>query len=48
MRDFKPLTLANMRLNGVHSVIASCPNCGRSADELDPPRLAYEPTAGCS
>jgi hypothetical protein len=32
MRGFKPMTLANMRLNGVRSVIASCANCGRSAD----------------
>ena len=71
-----PMTLANMRLNGVRSVSASCANCGRSADvnvdllpetphsprgwqpaplqqlrrqnDIDPPRLAYEPTAGCS
>ena len=27
-----PMTLANMRANGVRSVIASCANCGRSAD----------------
>ena len=27
-----PMTLANMRLNGVRSVIAACANCGRSAD----------------
>jgi hypothetical protein len=27
-----PMTLANMRQNGVRSVIASCANCGRSAD----------------
>ena len=26
------MTLANMRLNGVHMVTASCANCGRSAD----------------
>jgi hypothetical protein len=32
MRGFKPMTLANMRLNGVRSVIASCANCGHSAD----------------
>ena len=32
MRGFKPMTLANMRLNGVRSVIAACANCGRSAD----------------
>ena len=32
MRGFEPMTLANMRLNGVRSVIASCANCGRSAD----------------
>jgi hypothetical protein len=27
-----PMTLANMRLNGVCMVTASCANCGRSAD----------------
>ena len=27
-----PMTLANMRLNGVRLVTASCANCGRSAD----------------
>jgi recombinational DNA repair protein (RecF pathway) len=27
-----PMTLANMRQNGVRAVIASCANCGRSAD----------------
>jgi hypothetical protein len=32
MRGFAPMTLANMRHNGVRSVIASCANCGRSAD----------------
>ena len=32
MRGFEPMTLANMRLNGVRSVIAACANCGRSAD----------------
>ena len=32
MRGFKPMTLANMRLNGVRMVTASCANCGRSAD----------------
>jgi DNA-directed RNA polymerase subunit RPC12/RpoP len=32
MRSFEPMTLANMRLNGVRMVIASCANCGRSAD----------------
>ena len=32
MPDFKPLTLANMRQNGVRSVTASCANCGRSTD----------------
>jgi hypothetical protein len=32
MRDFKPMTLANMRLNGVRAVIAACANCGHSAD----------------
>ena len=29
---FKPMSLANMRANGVRSVIASCANCGRSAE----------------
>ena len=32
MRGFKPMTLANMRLNGVRMVTAACANCGRSAD----------------
>jgi transposase InsO family protein len=32
MRGFEPMTLANMRLNGIRTVIASCANCGRSAD----------------
>ena len=32
MRGFERMTLANMRLNGVRSVIAACANCGRSAD----------------
>jgi hypothetical protein len=27
-----PMTLANMRSNGVHAVAATCANCGRSAD----------------
>jgi hypothetical protein len=27
-----PMSLANMRENGVRSVIALCANCGRSAD----------------
>ena len=27
-----PMTLANIRLNGVRMVAASCANCGRSAD----------------
>jgi hypothetical protein len=27
-----PMTLANMRQNGVRAVITSCANCGRSAD----------------
>ena len=27
-----PMTLMNMRLNGVRMVTASCANCGRSAD----------------
>jgi DNA-directed RNA polymerase subunit RPC12/RpoP len=32
MRGFEPISLANMRANGVRSVTASCANCGRSAD----------------
>ena len=32
MRGFEPMTLANMRANGVRSVIALCANCGRSVD----------------
>jgi hypothetical protein len=32
MRRFEPMSLANMRQNGVRSVIATCANCGRSAD----------------
>jgi hypothetical protein len=32
MRGFEPMSLANMRANGVRSVTASCANCGRSAD----------------
>ena len=32
MRGFEPMTLSNMRLNGIRMVIASCANCGRSAD----------------
>jgi hypothetical protein len=29
---FSPMTLANMRTNGVYSVIASCEGCGHKAD----------------
>ena len=32
MRGFERMTLANMRLNGVRSVSATCANCGRSTD----------------
>jgi hypothetical protein len=32
MRGFERMTLANMRLHGVRSVIAACVNCGRSTD----------------
>jgi hypothetical protein len=32
MRGFELMTLAYMRLNGIRMVIASCANCGRSAD----------------
>jgi hypothetical protein len=32
MRGFERMTLANMRLNGVRSVIAACASCGRSPD----------------
>ena len=28
----QPMTIANMRENGVRSVIAPCANCGRAAD----------------
>jgi hypothetical protein len=27
-----PMTLANMRRNGVHAVIATCQSCGHNAD----------------
>jgi hypothetical protein len=32
MRRFEPMSLSNMRQNGVRSVITTCANCGRSAD----------------
>jgi hypothetical protein len=32
MRRFEPMSLASMRQNGVRSVIATCANCGCSAD----------------
>ncbi len=69
MRGFKPMTLANMRQNGVRQLrrLRRCqrrrpvgdpdsPRGRRAAplqqlrrqDDLDPPRLAYEPTAGRS
>jgi D-alanine-D-alanine ligase-like ATP-grasp enzyme len=32
MRGFEPMSLANMRANGVRSVIAACANCGHQAD----------------
>ena len=32
MRGFEPMTLTNMRANGVRSIIAACANCGGSAD----------------
>jgi hypothetical protein len=32
MRGFERMTLANMRLHGVRSVIAPCANCGRLTD----------------
>jgi hypothetical protein len=32
MRAFKPMTLANMRQNGVRAVIATCEACNHSAD----------------
>jgi hypothetical protein len=32
MRRFEPMTLANMRQNGVRMVTATCAHCGRSAD----------------
>jgi hypothetical protein len=32
-RDFgPPMTLKNMRINGVHAVIAACEACGHKAD----------------
>jgi hypothetical protein len=43
-----PMTLANMRLNGVRMVTASCANCGRSADvNVDTlPESVHVPQAG--
>ena len=32
LKSFTPMTLANMRANGVRVVIAQCESCGRSAD----------------
>ena len=32
MHAFKPMTLANMRQNGVRAVTATCEACGREAD----------------
>jgi hypothetical protein len=32
MHGFEPMTLTNMRANGVRSIIAACANCGGSAD----------------
>ena len=32
MRGLKPMTLANMRQNGVRAVAAKCANCGHEAD----------------
>jgi hypothetical protein len=32
MRAFRPMTLANMRQNGVRAVTATCEACGREAD----------------
>ena len=45
MRGFERMTLANMRLHGVRSVIAACANCGRSTDvHVDQlPRLLLSP-----
>ena len=50
MRGFKPMTLANMRLNGVRMEIRSCANCDRSADvDVDLlPETITVPEAGCS
>jgi DNA-directed RNA polymerase subunit RPC12/RpoP len=43
-----PMSLANMRLNGVRMVTASCANCGRSADvNVDAlPERVHVPEAG--
>ena len=48
MPRFEPMTLANMRQNGVRAVIASCANCGRSADVYvgHLAREAHRPEAG--
>jgi hypothetical protein len=43
-----PMTLANMRANGVRAVTATCANCGRSADvNVDAlPENVHVPEAG--
>ena len=43
-----PMTLANMHLNGVRMVTATCANCGRSADvNVDNlPETLHVPDAG--
>ena len=48
MRGFKPMTLANMRANGVRMVTASCANCGapRPTSMPTPCRKPTVPEAG--
>ena len=43
-----PMTLANMRLNGVRAVIAKCEACGREADVIVDalPATTFVPEAG--
>ena len=44
-----PMTLANMRKNGVRAVIASCQACGHKADvNVDAlPETIFVPETGC-
>jgi hypothetical protein len=41
-----PMTLQNMRQNGVRAVTATCANCGRSADVDALPETVTVPKAG--